>query len=258
MKPALACSKVAAASKSPFKVSSWFLRPRSVGALGRQSAGAGFQDEGNTVPARFEFGARGSQCHLSPMRCLTLRSSGPPPAWRLAREAPQVIVPLRGPSSIPVPARSAQTLGVASHHPFTSNAMCLAVYIGSDLPINEIAWSMERPAFHLTKANDSDPVRQRFAGKYVYYAGSHEGCGCGFEKNGAPPEELATRQANYDALARALGIALQQGARPQVFTCWEGDQADEAESTESVSVGALAAPSYELQQLELLNVTGDA
>ena len=50
-------------------------------------------------------------CRHSPSRCLTLRSSGPPPAWHLAREAPQAIVPLRGPSTTPVPARSPQTLG---------------------------------------------------------------------------------------------------------------------------------------------------
>jgi hypothetical protein len=111
MKPVLECAKVAAASKPASKVSSWFLRPRSSGALGRQGAGAGFQDAGNTKPVRFGFGAMRRQCHLPPLRCLTLRSSGPPPAWHLAREAPQVIVPLRGPSAIPAPARSAQTLG---------------------------------------------------------------------------------------------------------------------------------------------------
>jgi hypothetical protein len=35
-------------------------------------------------------------------RRLTLRSSGPPPAWHLAREPMQSIVPSRGPSTMPV------------------------------------------------------------------------------------------------------------------------------------------------------------
>jgi hypothetical protein len=105
-------SAVNAAGNPAFKVSLWFLRPRSSGALGRQGAGAGLQELGNTEPVRLGFVAAGRQCHSSPLRCLTLRSSGPPPAWHLAREAPQVIVPLRGPSAIPVPVRSAQTLGV--------------------------------------------------------------------------------------------------------------------------------------------------
>jgi hypothetical protein len=114
MKPVLASSAVSAAGNLASKVSSWFLRPRKSAVRGRRCAGAGFKDPGNTERARFGFGATGRQCHLSPLRCLTLRSSGPPPAWHLAREAPQVIVPHRGPSAIPVPVRSAQTLGVAN------------------------------------------------------------------------------------------------------------------------------------------------
>ena len=35
-------------------------------------------------------------CLRSPKRCLTLRSSGPPPGWHLAREAIQVIIRLAG------------------------------------------------------------------------------------------------------------------------------------------------------------------
>ena len=136
--------------------------------------------------------------------------------------------------------------------------MCLAVYLGSDHPVQEIAWDKERPAFYLQEAAASEPARRQFAGEYVYYAGSHQGCGCGFSKDGEPPEELARCQANYDALAKVLGSAMQQGARLQLFTCWEGDQADPPESVRSVSVAELAQPPCELQQLELLNVTGDA
>jgi enamine deaminase RidA (YjgF/YER057c/UK114 family) len=48
------------------------------------------------APCRQAFGSVGSasQCHFSPWRRLTLRSSGPPPAWHLCREASQVIVRL--------------------------------------------------------------------------------------------------------------------------------------------------------------------
>jgi hypothetical protein len=122
MNPVLASSQVSAARQPQSKVSSWFLRPRSSGALGRRCAGAGFQDPGNTEPVRFGFGVAGRQCHLPPLRCLTLRSSGPPPAWHLGREASQVIVRLaaqaptrRGPLSSNVrphrhPARSLRPL----------------------------------------------------------------------------------------------------------------------------------------------------
>ena len=136
--------------------------------------------------------------------------------------------------------------------------MCLAVYVGSDKSIKEISWDKERPAFYVEEVNASEPVRKQFSGKYVYYAGSHEGCGCGFSKDGEPPEELASCQANYYALGAVLRTALQNGARVQIFTCWVGDETDEPESVQSVTVGALTEPSYELQQLELLNVDSGA
>ena len=136
--------------------------------------------------------------------------------------------------------------------------MCLAVYFGSDHPVEEVSWVEERPAFYVEEVNATEPVRKQFSGKYVYYAGSHEGCGCGFSKDGEPPEELSRCQANYDALGEVLRTAIQQGARVQVFTCWEGEQAKEPESIQFITVNALTEPAYELQQLELLNVGSDA
>lgn len=135
--------------------------------------------------------------------------------------------------------------------------MCLAVYLGSDHPVEEISWNKESPAFYVEEVNASEPVRKQFSGKYVYYAGSHEGCGCGFSKDGEPPEELAICQANYDALGAVIRTATQYGAKVQIFTCWEGDQADEPESVQAITLKALTEPSYELQQLELLNVASD-
>jgi hypothetical protein len=50
------------------------------------------------APSRQTFGsvASASQCHLSPWRRPTLRSSGPPPGWHLAREPASVIIRLAG------------------------------------------------------------------------------------------------------------------------------------------------------------------
>jgi hypothetical protein len=43
-----------------------------------------------------------AECMCAQKRRLTLRSSGPSPAWHLAREPMQSIVPSRGPSTMPV------------------------------------------------------------------------------------------------------------------------------------------------------------
>lgn len=132
--------------------------------------------------------------------------------------------------------------------------MCLAVYLGSSLPLDVGSWDKENPKFYLERAAETELPRRRSIGKYLYYAGSHEGCGCGFSKDGEPPEELIKCQKNYDALASILDEALEKGAKLQIFTCWEGDQAEEPESIQSITPQNVREPAFELQELELLNV----
>ena len=136
--------------------------------------------------------------------------------------------------------------------------MCLAVYVGSDARLPEIPWNKDDPAFHLLQAGSSDPARRQFRGPYVYCAGSHEGCGCGFLKYGEQAEALACSQSNYDALRAVLGSALRAGASVQLFTCWDGDQAAPPESVRSIGVSLLASPAFELKERELLDVADDA
>lgn len=132
--------------------------------------------------------------------------------------------------------------------------MCLAVYIGSSLPLPESTWDKDDPRFYLEAVAASEPARRQFSGKHVYYAGSHEGCGCGFSKDGEPPDELARCQENYDAMAAVLEEALARGAELEIFTCWEGEQADEPASHQSITPARLREPEFELQQLERLSV----
>jgi hypothetical protein len=136
--------------------------------------------------------------------------------------------------------------------------MCLAVYLGSSEPLQEIAWDYERPAFYLEEVDASEPSPKHFSVKHAYYAGSHRGCGCGFLKDGESVEERARCQTNYDALATVIRTAVRLGAAVQLFTCWDGDQDKEPEAVRSVTVGDLSSPDYVLEQLELLHVTGDA
>jgi hypothetical protein len=109
--------------------------------------------------------------------------------------------------------------------------MCLAVYVASDTPLPEINWNQEAPAFYLKGVPRSESVRKQFRYRHVYYAGSHESCGCGFSKDGRDSQELAQCQDNYNALAGVLSGALRAGAQLQLFTCWEGEQASRPEAT---------------------------
>jgi hypothetical protein len=60
--------------------------------------------------------------------------------------------------------------------------MCLLLYLGADreLPLTDEG-NADRPAFHVSLLPDISPAIQHLLNtRYVYYVGSHEGCGCGF------------------------------------------------------------------------------
>jgi len=136
--------------------------------------------------------------------------------------------------------------------------MCLAVYLASDKPLTTNKWDESVPSFYLEAVAAGEPVTRRFQYQHVYYAGSHEGCGCGFSKDGRDDDELQLCQADYDQLGEAISRATQAGVRLQLFACWEGEQSLEPIAVGAVSATRLKDHSFELQQLHLLDIQGEA
>lgn len=136
--------------------------------------------------------------------------------------------------------------------------MCLAVYLASDTEVPEVPFNNTSPSFYVEEVGVNDEVRRQFRLPFVYYAGSNQGCGCGFSKEGQVGEDLEKSQSNYYALSQVIRSAQARGANTEVFTCWEGDQSDPPESVESVTTHQLEAEGFELQQLQLLRVRPDA
>lgn len=132
--------------------------------------------------------------------------------------------------------------------------MCLAIYVGCEAPLPESAWDKNAPGFFLEQVPSTKAVRGQFRSARVYYAGSHEGCGCGFAKDGKDGDELEQCQRNYRALATILSPAVRAGAQVQIFTCWEGEQTKEARTAGAVTLTQLVEPEFELQQCTLLTV----
>jgi hypothetical protein len=135
--------------------------------------------------------------------------------------------------------------------------MCLAVYLACDKSLPTTKWDESAPSFYLEAVPEGEPVTRRFQFQHVYYAGSHEGCGCGFSKDGRDDGELQLCQANYDQLGEALSRASKTGARLQLFTCWEGEQSREPILVGAMRVTQLTDHGFELQQLHLLDIEGD-
>ncbi len=127
--------------------------------------------------------------------------------------------------------------------------MCLAVYIASDKTLPLIEWKKEKPAFNvvpLTKHENG--VKRQFSRPFIAYAGSHEGCGCGFFKEGEEVKELEIVQANYDSLVNYLKKLKEQGASIEIYSCWEGDQEEEPEFTEKMTLEEISGQHFEFKE----------
>ena len=141
--------------------------------------------------------------------------------------------------------------------------MCMVVYIASDYPLSTWAWDRARPAFYVAELSEhEEPVRRRFTKPCVYYTGSHECCGCGFqygEYEGFEEEvEVRDKRESRRRLADYLAVALQHQPEVEVFACWDGDQAAEPEHRGRVRPADLVRDRTFFRERELLVVSETA
>jgi hypothetical protein len=136
--------------------------------------------------------------------------------------------------------------------------MCLAVYLASNIEVHPIAWNSAAPAYFLQPVVNDHAVRKQFSLQFVYYVGSHQGCGCGFSKDGEIGKERDLCQENYTTLGRTLREAICGGTPAELFTCWEGDQGEPPESIHSVTPAEIEEADFQLQELQKLVVSPDA
>ena len=130
--------------------------------------------------------------------------------------------------------------------------MCLSVHVASAAPLPVGVWNPDARAFYLEALPEDAPVRDRFSLPFVYFAGTHLGCGCGFQKY-ENDDEADKTLANYTALAGVIRDALSHSSSVEVFTCWEGDD-HEPEVLESVRVSELLLPEFEFKERQFLRV----
>ena len=134
--------------------------------------------------------------------------------------------------------------------------MCLAVYLCSPSPLPLVPWHEESPAFYTEAVEVDDPVRAHFEWPNVFYAGSHEGCGCGFAYNQMPvglqeADDEARRRGSVAALRDYVAAATVAGP-VQLFACWEGEQSFAEKDRVEVTIDALGGDSFDFEQLRML------
>ena len=138
--------------------------------------------------------------------------------------------------------------------------MCMVVYVASDYTLPTSAWDQARPRFYVEEVSDRDaPVRRQFSKPCVYYAGSHEGCGCGFqygEHEGFEEEaDVTDNRESRQRLAEFLAVALQHQPAVEVFACWSGDEGTPGEHRGRVRPADLLGGRTFFQERELLVVS---
>lgn len=142
--------------------------------------------------------------------------------------------------------------------------MCMMVYLAADLPLRAVAWNEAAPTFNTTPlAPDEQRVRRQFSKPHLICAGSHEGCGCGFQLGEYPPEhtepdEISRRRESLRAFAAYLREELARVGAVQVFACWDGDQEASPEDHRGLTPSALEADSFFFLQKELSTIGPDA
>lgn len=120
--------------------------------------------------------------------------------------------------------------------------MCHALYIASNKPLPLIEWNEDKPDFCVMELQEREEVvRKHFTLPFVAYAGSFEGCSCGFVYDDEPIDDDEFEQ-QYDRQARESVRKLSEyvtnilkSGSVEMFACWEGEQEDEPD--ESLVVG---------------------
>ncbi len=120
--------------------------------------------------------------------------------------------------------------------------MCLAIYIAADQPLAELAWDEQCPAFHVRRIRASESVvRKHFTKPHIYYAGAHEGCGCGFSYgllrlNGMEedPATLAAGQESVRHLSAYLSEATANLGSIELYACDSEDAEAPPESRATI------------------------
>lgn len=135
--------------------------------------------------------------------------------------------------------------------------MCMMIYLAAEKPLRTIAWVDAAPAFYVSAiAPDEDRVRRQFSADHVVYAGSYEGCGCGFQLGVndtavLDPEELVQRRESLRAFASYLREEQRRAGDIRLFACWDGDQDEPPEHHRRLTPSDLESEPFAFLQREL-------
>jgi hypothetical protein len=124
---------------------------------------------------------------------------------------------------------------------------------GPSWPSKVIQYSVE----NLTE--DNKTVAQHFSTAYVKYAGSFEGCGCGFNASynpewDDPPEEDCHYRAGIES-RRLLREYVERHKIRQIYACWSGDESLTPDSSFEITPEQITNHNFEIPERVMLRIS---
>jgi hypothetical protein len=105
---------------------------------------------------------------------------------------------------------------------------------------------------------DRAAVAAHFATRVVRYAGSFEGCGCGynscFKHPWEPPTDPGTLERAGKESRRLLREYAEKHGVRQIYACWNGDEALAPESRTQIAPPALEDPTFPFTERVMLEI----
>jgi hypothetical protein len=134
----------------------------------------------------------------------------------------------------------------------------MAVFIAADAPLPLVGWNEAQPGFHVTELSgqDDEKVRSQFSKPYVYYAGAHTGCGCGFDYGRNPKYQDDVEQSRQSVASLSQYLARETASHGviELYACWEGDQAEEPLMRKAITPEEISGESFWFEERQFLVV----
>lgn len=142
--------------------------------------------------------------------------------------------------------------------------MCYMLYIASDKALPVIEWKDNESVFFTRHLDDHEKLLS-FSLPYIIYAGSYEGCGCGFKdtyiavdpddlNDVEDPEVIAFRKKSLQALYDYLNHALNNNSRLEIFLCWDGEQGESPQNVKILHLQDFLNSTLPIDSLELAKI----
>lgn len=121
-------------------------------------------------------------------------------------------------------------------------------------------WPREAQRFHTAPLRpEQEAVRSHFSLPHVLYAGSYEGCGCGFNFGREYPEAEDDEEhliAARESVAELVRYVRNSGVR-EIYSCWFDDEVKPTTHERALTPDTLALPDFFFCEQELVRIVHD-